>query len=118
MLRAVTALNICTVRGWLPSYTEGSVTSAKKRRSDFYRDIKALHSCGSDQIFEEGIQLFKQKWMVSHPLLFKQFAKTWLHADATWYLGARSVPGWVPRHSCAVENVNSSMKEGGPKKLF
>ncbi|KAF4650621.1 hypothetical protein FOL47_001011, partial [Perkinsus chesapeaki] len=103
-----------SVRGWCSSYintkTEGSAKSASSKRGDFYRDLKVLHCCGSDSLFEDAVNLLKKKWHPTYPSLWDKLEATWLRSWATWYVGAHGVLGSIPRHSCAVEGINSSVK--------
>ncbi|KAF4655098.1 hypothetical protein FOL47_009571, partial [Perkinsus chesapeaki] len=69
-----------TVRGWSSSFintkTEGSAKSASSKRGDFYRDLKVLHCCGSDSLFEDAVNLLEKKWYPTYPSLWEKFEAT------------------------------------------
>ncbi|KAF4680419.1 hypothetical protein FOZ60_013543 [Perkinsus olseni] len=100
----------------LPKYInrEGSASKSEIQRlkHEFFEDIKTLHCSGSDTLFEQGAQLFMAKWEQSHPRLARYFKTYWLCQRATWYRGAHFVPGYIPRHNCAVEGINSGIQTG------
>lgn len=97
---------------YINTTTEGWKEAAAARKSELFRDLKALHCAASDRLFEDGIKQFVKRWGRTHPLLVKYFVPTWVLTKAGWYIGAYGIPWNVPRHTCAVEGINHACKTG------
>lgn len=92
--------------------TEISASAVEQRRAEFKSDLVALQQAPNDEQFASAASLLVAKWNDMYPDFMTTFKNGWLLERATWGQSCRGVESGTPRHSCAIEGINSGLKRG------